>query len=78
GKASSFEDTNLLPAAVRRRKQGVDLTFAWHTLLVAVLLFLSVLYFVYLFVAQQDRIADAERRLAEFPAEATMTAPELQ
>jgi len=77
-KDSPFEDTNLLPAALLKRKTKVDLSFAWHTLVVAMLLFLSVLYFSYLYVSQEGDIAEAEQRLAEFPPEAQLSVPQLQ
>ncbi len=77
-KDSPFEDTNLLPAHLLKRKTKLDLTFGWHTLVVAMLLFLSVLYFSYLYVAQEGDIADAEQRLAEFPPEAQLSVPQLQ
>ena len=77
-KDSPFEDANLLPAALLKRKRKLDLTFAWHTLVVTMLLFLSVLYFSYLYVSQEGEIADAEQRLAEFPPEAQLSVPQLQ
>jgi hypothetical protein len=75
-----FEDTNLLPKALRKVQVGpkLEIGFSWHTLVVGVLLFLSVLFFVGLYLAQQRQIAEAERRLAEFPAEAAMSGPQLQ
>jgi hypothetical protein len=73
-----FEDANLLPESLRRAGKKLDLTFAWHTLIVAVLLFLSVLFFMYLYVQQKGEIAEAQQRLAEYPPETRMSAPELQ
>ena len=73
-----FGSVNLLPAALRKGRRPVDLSFAWHTVVVAALLFLSVLFFAYLYVSQKNDIADAEQRLAEFPPEAQMSAPQLQ
>ena len=77
-KDSPFEDANLLPADLRKRKRKLEFSFSWHTLFVAVLLFLSVLFFSYLFVSQEGEIAEAEQRLAEFPPEAQMSVPQLQ
>jgi|GEM_PF-680399 len=73
-----FDDVNLLPSHQRKAKARLDLSFGWHTVVVAALLFLSVLYFVYSYVSQKNEIAAAEQRLAEFPPEALMTAPQLQ
>ena len=78
GKGGPFEDANLLPKALRKKKSRLDLSFGWHTLVVAVLLFLSVVFFVGLYFAQNGEIAERERRLAEFPPEATLAAPQLQ
>ncbi|MEM6327547.1 MAG: hypothetical protein AAF791_10555 [Bacteroidota bacterium] len=78
GKGSPFADVNLLPKALRKKKSRVDLSFGWHTLVVAVLLFLSVVYFIGLYLSQSSDIADRERRLAEYPTEATMATPQLQ
>lgn len=77
-KHSPFDDANLLPASLMKRKRALDLSFSWHTLVVAMLLFLSVLFFSYLYVSQKGEIADAEQRLAEFPPEAQMSVPQLQ
>ena len=77
-KKGPFESANLLPAELRKRRRRVDFSVAWHTVAVGMLLFLSVLFFAYLYVSQSDQIADAEQRLAEFPVEAQMTVPELQ
>ena len=77
-KDSPFEEANLLPTDLRKRKRSMDLAFSWHTLIVAVALFLCVLFFSYMYVQQKGEIADAERRLAEFPPEALMSAPQLQ
>ena len=79
GRAGSpFEDANLLPENLRRVSRKFTLAFAWHTLVVAVLLFMSVLYFMYTYTQQKEQIADAQQRLAEFPPETRMSAPELQ
>lgn len=77
-KGSPFEDANLLPAALRKRKRTASLAFSWHTLIVAAALFLSVLFFSYLYVSQKGEIATAEQTLAEFPPEAQMSVPQLQ
>ncbi|WP_420454699.1 hypothetical protein [Rubrivirga sp.] len=77
-KDGPFEHANLLPAALLKRKRSLDLSFGWHTLVVAMLLFLSVLYFSYLYVSQEGEIAQAEQTLAEFPPEALLSAPQLQ
>jgi hypothetical protein len=77
-KGGPFDDVNMLPAHLRRRKSSIDLSFGWHTIVVSMLLFLSVLFFVYSYTTQSRQIADAERRLAEFPPEARMSAPQLQ
>lgn len=73
-----FEAANLLPASLLKRRRSFDLTFNWHTLVATVLLFLSVLYFSYLYVAQEGAIAQAEQQLAEYPPEAKMSVPQLQ
>lgn len=77
-KDSTFEDITLLPKQLRRHARKFDLSFAWHTIVVGVLLFMSVLFFVGLYMKQSSDISDAERRLAEIPIEATMTGVELQ
>lgn len=73
-----FEDANLLPADLLRRGRQLSLTFAWHTLVAAVLLFMSVSFFMYDYVQNKKEIAEAQQRLAEFPPETRMSAPELQ
>ncbi len=73
-----FDGVNLLPPHQRKAKTRLDLSFSWHTVVVSALLFLSVLYFAYSYVSQKNEIASAEQRLAEFPPEALMTAPQLQ
>ena len=77
-KKGPFENANLLPADLRKRKRSVGFSIAWHTVAVGVLLFLSVLFFAHLYVSQAEQISDAEQRLAEYPAEAQMTVPQLQ
>lgn len=77
-KDSPFEDLNLLPKHLRRKTRGVQLAFPWHTAVVAVLLFLSVLFFMGLYLKQSSEITDAERRLAEMPPEVTMSSGQLQ
>ena len=77
-KDNPFDEANLLPAELLKRKRRLDLSFSWHTLVVAMLLFLSVLFFSYLYVSQKGDIAEAEQRLAEFPPEAQMSVPQLQ
>ncbi len=77
-KNSPFDAANLLPADLLKRKRRLDMSFAWHSIVVAAVLFLSVLFFSYLYVSQNDDIADAEQRLAEFPPEAQMSVPQLQ
>lgn len=77
-KGSPFADANLLPNDLLKRKRRVDLSFGWHTLVVAAALFLSVLYFSYRYVSQDGEIAAAEQELAEFPPEAQMSVPQLQ
>ena len=78
GKGSPFADANLLPKALRKKRSRVDLSFSWHTLVVSVLLFLSVVYFMGVYLTQSSDIADRERQLAEYPVEATMATPQLQ
>ncbi|OZC01990.1 PilN domain-containing protein [Rubricoccus marinus] len=78
GKNSYFPDANLLPKALRKKKRRMDLTFGWHTLVVGVLLFLSVVFFIGLYFTQASDIAEREQTLAEYPPEATMAVPELQ
>jgi hypothetical protein len=77
-KDSPFEDADLLPKQLRRRAQPFELAFSWHTAVVGVLLFLSVLFYVGLYFKQQADIGAAQRRLAEMPETATMTSGELQ
>ena len=77
-KNNPFDEANLLPPALMKRKRALDLSFSWHTIVVTMLLFLSVLFFSYLYVAQKGEIADAEQRLAEYPPEAQMSVPQLQ
>ncbi len=73
-----FEDASLLPVALTRKSRQFAFTFAWHTLVAAVLLFMSVLYFMYSYTQQKAEIAEAQQRLAEYPPETRMSAPELQ
>ena len=75
---SSFEDISLLPKQLRKRARKFDLSFSWHTIVVGVLLFMSVLFFMGLFLKQSAEIGDAEQRLAELPIEASMTGVQLQ
>ena len=77
-KDSPFEDVNLLPKQLRKRGKAVDLSFSWHTIVVTVLLFMSVLFFMGLYLKQQGDIAEAEQRLAEYPPQALMSGTELQ
>ena len=77
-KRGPFEDASLLPDALRKRSRLIDFSVGWHTLVVAAVLFMSVLYFSYLYVNQEGQIAEAEQRLAEFPPEARLSAPALQ
>jgi hypothetical protein len=79
-KDAVFEDTNLLPKALRKVQVGprMEVAFAWHTLVVGVLLFLSVLFFMGLYLAQQRQIAEAEQRLAELPTQSELSGPRLQ
>ena len=75
---SSFEDITLMPKRLKKRARKFDLSFSWHTMVVGVLLFMSVLFFVGLFLKQASEISQAERRLAEIPSEASLTQIELQ
>ncbi len=77
-KDSSFEDISLLPKQLRKSARKFDLSFAWHTIVVGVLLFMTVLFFMGLYLKQSADIEEAERVLAEIPIEATMTSVELQ
>ena len=77
-KRSPFEDANLLPEGLRKKARRLEFSVGWHTLVVAAVLFMSVLYFSYLYVSQEGQIAEAEQRLAEFPPEARLSAPALQ
>ncbi len=78
GKNNPFPDANLLPKALRKKKRRMDMTVGWHTLVVGVLLFLSVVFFIGLYFTQSTDIAEREQQLAEYPPEATMAVPELQ
>ena len=40
-----------LPAHLRPRKTSIDLSFGWHTIVVSMLFFLSVLFFVAVFAS---------------------------
>ena len=75
---SPFGEASILPKDVVKKRRRVELAFGWHTLVVSVALFLAAVFFVYLFIAQNGEIARAEQTLAEFPAEAQMSAPQLQ
>ncbi|WP_412062595.1 hypothetical protein [Rubrivirga sp. IMCC45206] len=77
-KHSPFPEVNLLPASLLKKRRKVEFSFGWHTLVVAMLLFLSVLYFSYLYVSQEGAIAQAEQTLAEFPPEAQLSVPVLE
>jgi hypothetical protein len=77
-KESPFEDVELLPKQLRHGGKRLDFSFSWHTLVVTVLLFMSVLFFVGLYFKQNSDIAEAERRLAEYPPQASMSGTELQ
>lgn len=77
-KDSSFEDISLLPKQLRKRATKFELTFAWHTIVASALLFMGVLFFVGLFFKQTSDISEAEQRLAEYPAQASMSSAELQ
>ncbi len=78
GRSGPFEDVNLLPAALRKRRRTFEFSLSWHTLVAGVLLFLSALFFSYSYVAQKGEIAQAEQQLAEYPPEAKMSVPQLQ
>lgn len=73
-----FEEVNLLPRRLRRRSRKIDLFIAWHTLLVGVLVFFSVLLFVGLYFGQEAELAQARERLAAYPPEASMAPDALQ
>ena len=75
---SPFEDASLLPETLRKKARRLEFSVGWHTIVVAAVLFMSVLYFSYLYVSQEGQITAAEQRLAEFPPEARLSAPELQ
>ena len=78
GKGSPFEDANLLPEALRRATRKFSLAFAWHTLVVAVLLFMSVLYFMYTYTQQKEahrRRPAAPRRVPARDADVRARAP---
>jgi len=77
-KKGPFESANLLPVELRKKHRRVSFSLAWHTVAIGMLLFLSVLFFAYLYVSQAQQIATSEQRLAEFPMEAQMTVPQLQ
>lgn len=71
-------DVNLLPRRLRRVRPTLRLAVPWHTLVAAAVLFLGTLFFVGLYFAQQQQIADAERRLATYPAELHLSSREIQ
>lgn len=77
-KKEPYDNTNMLPKSLRKGRGRIDLSFGWHTLVVAGLLFLSVLFFVGFYLRQESQIAEAEQRLAEYPPQARMEVPELQ
>ena len=80
-KSSPFEDVDLLPKRLRKRNISLNLPkigFAWHTLVVGVLVALTGLYFLSDFRNNEEEIANRERRLEAFPPEAALTAEQLQ
>lgn len=77
-KERPFEDVNLLPKRLRRRSRKIDLAVAWHTLLMGVLVFFSVLFFMGLYFGQEAEIAEARARVAAYPAELSMSPGALQ
>lgn len=77
-KEAPFEDVNLLPKRLRRVRPKLEFGIAWHTLVAAVVLFCTVLFFVSLYFAQQGEIAEAEQRVAAYPAEVNMSPQALQ
>lgn len=77
-KDTPFEQVNMLPKRLRRTRPKLDLFIAWHTLVVGILLFFTVLFFVGLFFAQNAQISDAERRLAAYPQTISMSPQQLQ
>ena len=80
-KASPFEEVDLLPKRLRKRARSLSLPkvgVAWHTLVVAVLVALTGLYFLSDYRNNEEEIANRERRLEAFPPEAALTADQLQ
>lgn len=77
-KSSPFGEVNLIPKHLRRIRRKLEFPIAWHTLLVAVLLFLGALFFVGVYFAQMSKINQAEQRLAAFPVEVTQSPQQVQ
>lgn len=77
-KDSPFGPVNLIPRHLRRIRRKLELPITWHTLLVAVLLFFSALFFVGAYFAQMSNIRHAEQRIAAFPVEMTQSPQQIQ
>ena len=78
-KASPFYDEiNMLPKRLRRRRRKIDLSVAWHTILAGVLVFFTVLFFIGSYFSQQREIAEAQQRVDAYPEELNMSGPALQ
>ena len=73
-----YDEVNMLPKRLRRRRRKVDLAIAWHTILAGVLVFFTVLFFIGSYFSQQREIAEAQQRVDAFPEELNMSGPALQ
>ena len=73
-----YGDVNMLPKRLRRRARKIDLAISWHTLMVGVLLFFTVLFFIGLYFGQQREIAEAQVRVDAYPEQLNLSGPALQ
>ena len=73
-----YGEVNMLPKRLRRRARKIDLAIAWHTLVVGVLLFFTVLFFIGLYFGQQREIAEAQARVDAYPEQLNLSGPALQ
>lgn len=62
-----FEDINLLPKALMRRR--ISLPITWHVLVLYVLLFITVLFFVGRYFTMESSIAEHRRNIQQLQAQ---------